>query len=251
MGKSQSKMSKNNESVEEVKIDLTTNNSVHGAEEFQAEKKSKVKRDGTVDKRSLKSDAKKDLAMQEMAMEIKKLKGDKTDREIKAEAKQKVKDDKENSKREKKMELERKRVERENKKQAMEEILSATQGKGARITKFGKVDMRGRSKKCLEHQQNIIGTMREALRKSYADKAKKHIDDEDVEFEIVPVPTLEKIVERIDREKEKVEKEKEPDYRALYETLLSSRPSLENEMASARKSGQKKILQNRILQGVL
>jgi hypothetical protein len=245
---------KSNEGVEETKTDPITKKTVHSSEEFAqiAEKKSKVKRDGTIDKRSLKSDVKKDLVMAEMALEIKRLKNDKTDKELKADIKQAKKQEKEDTKQAKILERETKRQDKVNKKQALQQIIQAD-GKSVKITSKGKIDMRGRTTKCREHQQNIIGTMREALRKSYIDKAKKHIDDEDPEqdFEIVPVPKIELIVQQIERE-QKAEKVKEIDYRALYEASLTKTyaSTIEQEMASAKRSGTKKRLQQQILKDI-
>ena len=241
--------SKSNEGVEETKTDPITNKIVHSADEFApAEKKSRVKRDGTIDKRSLKSDIKKDLVMAEMALEIKRLKNNKTDKELKADIKQAKKQEKEDTKQAKILERETKRQEKLNKKQALQQIVQDSDGKSVKITNKGKIDMRGRSTKCREHQQNIIGTMREALRKSYVEKAKKHIDEEDPEqdFEIVPVPKIELIVQQIERER------KEIDYKALYEASLTKTyaSAIEQEMASAKRSGAKKRLQQQILKDI-
>lgn len=242
-------LSKIDDGVEETKTDPITKKIVHSADEFSQVKevktvnRVKVKKDGTVDKRSVKIDVKKDILMAEMALEIKRLKGDKSDKELKAQEKAQKKTDKDLVKLEKQQQKEQKRTERVNRKHAMEDILRESDGKGARITKVGKVDMRGRSTKCREHQQKIIGTMREALRKSYVDKAKKHIDEDEPDFEIVPVPKLEMIVERI---------ENQIDYKALYEARLKDDKSdMEHEMLTAKLTGQKKRLQQKILQGVL
>lgn len=253
MVKAKKNISINNDGVEETKTDPITQQTVHSADEFhKAEpKKVKMKKDGSVDKRSVKLEVKKDLIIEQMAEEIKALKHFKTAKEIKADEKAQKKADKENAKLAKAQEKERKRVEKENKKLAMEQILAETNGKGARITKSGKVDMRGRSLKCREHQQNVVSTMREALRKSYMEKAKKHVDesDEEPDFEIVPVPKLEMIVDKVERLKER---EKEIDYKALYEAQAKTYESdFAREMATAKKVGHKKRIQEKILSGIL
>lgn len=249
MVKAKKIISINNEGVEETKTDPITKQTVHSAEEFQkAEPKVKLKKDGSIDKRSVKLEVKKDLIIEQMAEELKQLRNMKTKKELRAEEKAQKKAEKENVKLAKAQEKERVRVEKENKKLAMEQILAETNGKGARITKSGKVDMRGRSLKCREHQQNVVSTMREALRKSYMEKAKKHVDESDEEpaFEIVPVPKLELIVEKLER------KEKEIDYKALYEAQAKTYESdFAREMATAKKVGHKKRIQEKILSGIL
>ena len=249
MTKAKAKISKSNEGVEEVKTDPITNKEVHSAEEFhKAEpKKVKQKKDGTVDKRSVKLEVKKDMLIEEMQKQLNELKNQKTKKELKAEEKEAKRIAKEQEKEMKRQAKEQKRAEIEMRKKALSEIMEQTPD-GGRITKNGKIDMRGRSLKCREHQERVISTMREALRKSYVEKAKKHIDESDEEpaFEIVPVPKLELIVE-------KMERKPEIDYKALYEAQQSKlyESDLARDMANAKRVGTKKRIQENLLKGII